>query len=451
MAQLPLFANSEQLRCVLIGGGQVAERKLQTLIQHKVPCRIIALEVSDAVRSLALENNIAIEVRAFGPLDVVDVNLVIAATNDREVNSQIAYTCTSHGVLINVVDDAELSTVTFPAIVNRDPVLVAISTGGTSPSLARRLRSTLEGQLSDALGKFADFIALKRREYGGQDSRLLWDAVIDSAILDHIERGNVERANEAFESLRNNESTSSRGFVSLVGAGPGDAALLTLKAMRCIERADVVYHDNLVSQEVLSKVRKDAQKIYVGKKRKFAGIRQEEINQLLLASALEGKRVVRLKGGDPFMFGRGGEEIEALISHGVDFEVVPGITAALGCAAYAGIPLTHRDYSQSVRFVTGHLKSDEIHLDWPELAKAEQTLVVYMGLANLVLFTENLVANGMSPSTAIAVVSRGTFPDQSVLVSTIEQVGTELDRSELKSPTTAIIGDVVEFRSRLTQ
>ena len=216
-----------------------------------------------------------------------------------------------------------------------------------------------------------------------------------------------------------------------------------------MERADIVYYDNLVSSEVLDRVRKDAQKVYVGKKRKFAGIRQAEINRLLRDDALAGKRVVRLKGGDPFMFGRGGEEIESLISDAIEFEVVPGITAALGCSAYAGIPLTHRDYSQSVRFVTGHLKSDEIHLDWPELARPEQTLVVYMGLANLRLFTDNLIKNGMGPDVGIAVISRGTFPDQKVIKSTVGEIGVELERHELVSPTIAIIGQVVAFAESL--
>ena len=451
MPQLPLFANSEQLRCVLVGGGQVAARKLATLLQHNVNCRIVALEVSEQVQALASEHGIPIEVRAFAPFDLANVNLVVVATNDRVANAQIAFACNANHVLVNVVDDAELSTVTFPAIVNRDPVLVAISTGGNSPTLARRLRSMLEMQLSESLGRLAEFISSKRKLLGGSSSRQLWDAVIDSSIPDLLERGNLAGAADQFEELSRDIAHRPKGFVSLVGAGPGDPALLTLKALRCMERADVVYYDNLVSAEVLAKVRKDAEKVYVGKKRKFRGIRQAEINELLCTSALNGKRVVRLKGGDPFMFGRGGEEIETLVEQGVDFEVVPGITAALGCSAYAGIPLTHRDYSQSVRFVTGHLKSDEIHLDWPELAKADQTLVVYMGLANLQLFTENLVANGLNPQTAIAVISRGTFPDQTVLTTTVDQVGVELAQRELQSPTTAIIGDVVEFRNRITQ
>ncbi|MCY4095070.1 MAG: siroheme synthase CysG, partial [Gammaproteobacteria bacterium] len=325
--------------------------------------------------------------------------------------------------------------------------LVAISTDGRSPTLARRIKSKLEVHLSEGLGRLADFISSKRTELGGEASRHLWDALIDSTIPDLLDRGDAIAADRHFEHLKNNKAVRV-GLVSLVGAGPGDPSLLTLKALRCMERADVVYYDNLVSREVLDRVRKDAQKVYVGKKRKFAGIRQVEINRLLKNDALEGKRVVRLKGGDPFMFGRGGEEIESLVSDGIDFEVVPGITAALGCAAYAGIPLTHRDFSQSVRFVTGHLKSDEIHLDWPELARPEQTLVVYMGLANLKLFTDNLLNNGMASDVGIAVISRGTFPDQKVIKSTVGKIGTELDHHELVSPTTAIIGDVVSFADR---
>ena len=432
----------------MIGGGEVAARKLETLVKHGVSCRIIAKSVNSDVQQLAVENDISIELRSFAPFDLDDVNLVIAATNDREVNAHIAAACAARSVMVNVVDDYELSTATFPAIVNRSPVLVAISTDGRSPTLARRIRSRLEGYLSEGLGRLAEFIAQKRDVLGGTASRPLWDAVIDSTIPDLLERDEIKGAEHEFKLLQA-DSSLNRGFVSLVGAGPGDPSLLTLKAVRCIERADIVYYDNLVSSDVLSRVRKDAEKVYVGKKRKYAGIRQVEINRLLRDNALAGKRVVRLKGGDPFMFGRGGEEIESLITDGIDFEVVPGITAALGCAAYAGIPLTHRDYSQSVRFVTGHLKSDEIHLDWPELARPKQTLVVYMGLANLKLFTDNLIQNGMASDIGIAVISRGTFPDQKVIKSTIGAIGNELSGHNLVSPTTAIIGDVVAFSDRL--
>ena len=448
MAQLPLFLNSAKLRCLMIGGGTVAARKLETLVKHGVSCRIVAKSVNDEVQQLADENKLSIELRSFAPFDLDGINLVIAATNDSDVNAHIAAACASRSVMVNVVDDYELSTATFPAIVNRSPVVVAVSTDGRSPTLARRIKSKLEGHLSEGLGRLAEYIAEKRKEHGGEVSRSLWDAVIDSTIPDLLERGDKEGAERQFTLLQS-DSTQKRGLVSLVGAGPGDPALLTLKATRCMERADVVYYDNLVSPDVLERVRKDAQKVYVGKKRKYAGIRQAEINKLLRDDALAGKRVVRLKGGDPFMFGRGGEEIESLIGDGIDFEVVPGITAALGCAAYAGIPLTHRDYSQSVRFVTGHLKSDEIHLDWPELARPEQTLVVYMALANLKLFTDNLIENGMERNVGIAVISRGTFPDQKVVKSTVGEISVELERHELVSPTTAIIGNVVAFSDRL--
>lgn len=447
MAQLPLFLDSARLRCLLIGGGTVATRKLETLLTHGVTCHVVATSVNDEFRQLAEENDVSIELRSFAPFDLDGVNLVIAATNDREVNTHIATACASRSVMVNVVDNYELSSATFPAIINRAPLLVAVSTDGRSPTLARRIKSMLEVHLSEGLGRLAEFISTKRNELGGQVSRPLWDALIDSSIPDSLERGDEEGAERQFKRLQSDNSLN-RGLVSLVGAGPGDPSLLTLKAVRCMERADVVYYDNLVSSAVLERVRKDAQRVYVGKKRKFVGIRQTEINRLLRNDALDGKRVVRLKGGDPFMFGRGGEEIESLISDGIDFEVVPGITAALGCAAYAGIPLTHRDYSQSVRFVTGHLKSDEIHLDWPELARREQTLVVYMGLANLKLFTDNLINNGMSNDVGIAVISRGTFPDQKVIKSTVGEIGDDLEHHELASPTTAIIGDVVAFTDR---
>ena len=448
MAQLPLSVGSESIRCLLVGGGAVASRKLDTLLKHGVRCRVVAKEIDSSIHVRADEETVTIVERAFQSEDLDQVNLVVCATNDRSLNRLIAGECKSRNIWVNVVDDRDLSTITFPAIVKRGSVSVSISTDGKSPTLARRLKSQIDSQLTSSIGLVADFIARKRNAMGGQQNRLLWDAVLDSTIPDLLERAAIEKAEAVFEDLVESDSHRT-GLVSLVGAGPGDPMLLTIKAVQVMERADIVYYDNLISDEVLDRVRKDAERVYVGKKRRFASIRQTEINELLLKSAQEGKRVVRLKGGDPFLFGRGGEEIESLAANGVDFEVIPGITAALGCAAYAGIPLTHRDYSQSVRFVTGHTKKDDINLDWPELAKPNQTLVVYMGLANLEKFTQNLLDNGMPEETPIAVISRGTFSDQRVITSGIGRIRQELLGHSLQSPTTAIIGEVVYFVTKL--
>lgn len=450
MAHLPLTIQSESLRCLLIGGGAVAQRKLATLISHQVPVRIVAKEIGESLNQLAAEHKLPCDQRRFDVDDLEGINFVICATGDESLNREVAEACTSRSIWVNVVDNQSLSTATFPAIVKRGEVSIAIATDGQSPTLARRLKSKIDAILNNSLGAVASFLAEKRREHGGLAHRQLWDEVLDSVIPDLLEQGARTRAEQVFQSLKD-QSNNERGFVSLVGAGPGDPALLTLKAVRRMERADVVYYDNLVSADVLAMVRKDAELVYVGKKRRFKSIRQAEINQLLLQEAKTGKRVVRLKGGDPFLFGRGGEEIETLAENGVPFEVVPGITAALGCAAYANIPLTHRDYSQSVRFVTGHTKADQINLDWPELAKPDQTLVVYMGLANLDRFTKNLLSFGMPPHTPIAIISKATSPDQLVLDCTLEEVPSTLSQANLESPTTAIIGEVVRVRERLTR
>ena len=443
--QLPLFVNSSSFQCLLVGGGSVAERKFRTLLRHGVETVVVALEVKESFLGLLVESRTSFELRAFEKDDLNGIDLVICATSDETFNASVANLCRERRILVNVVDNFELSTVTFPSIVNRNPVLVAVSTEGHSPTLASRLRSQIETLLSPNLGRLAEFLSEKRKSFSDIDSkRRISNQIIDSPILAQIDQGNLAEADRLFNELSNVSAATNSGFVSLVGAGPGDPDLLTLKASRALQLADVVFYDNLVSKEVLDRVRRDAEMVYVGKKRDFQGTRQEEIHRMLLEAAQKGNRVVRLKGGDPFLFGRGGEELDVLLKHGITCEVIPGITAASGCAAYAGIPLTHRDYSQSVRFVTGHLRSNEINLDWPELAKEDQTLVVYMGLANMSFFTENLLKNGMSRTTPIAVISRGTYPDQQVVRSNLEQINMELENHELQSPTTAIIGQVVD-------
>ena len=445
--QLPLFIKGSEIRCLVIGGGQIAERKVDTLLQFDVSFCLVAKEIRDSLQAKLQQSAIVFETRSFHIDDLSEVDWVVCATSNTDLNSDIAAECKRRHILVNVVDNGELSSVTFPSIVDRNPVVVAISTDGHSPTLASRLRSQLETQLSTKLGRLAEFLRDKRQNIEDvARKRVISNEVIDSDILRLLEGGREEQAERVYEEIVSNLPKQLIGLVSLVGGGPGDPELLTLKALHALERADIVYYDNLVSEEVLSLVRKDATRVYVGKKRRYKGIRQEEINRLLFESAQAGQRVVRLKGGDPFLFGRGGEELEFLAEQGIDVEVIPGITAALGCAAYAGIPLTHRDYSQSVRFVTGHLKSNEINLEWPELAREGQTLVVYMGLANLKVFTKNLLENGMDTDMPIAVISKGSLPDQVVVKGTLTSIHETVDQQKLQSPTTAIIGRVVGFR-----
>lgn len=439
------------MRCLVIGGGTVALRKLQILARFEVECIVVAPIVSDELRDLCSNHAYSIIEREFEENDLTQCNLVVVATEKPETNLWISEGCHARDIPVNVVDNLEQSSFIFPAIVDRNPVTVAISSSGSSPSMARRLRTTIESVLPNSIGDVAVFMAKKRdqllrRPFAGS-KKDLWDEVLDSAIPDFIARGQDQQAEELFDGLAN-EGTK-QGFVSLVGGGPGDPDLLTLKALNAMQRADVVYYDNLVSEGVLDLVRRDARKIYVGKKRSFKDVRQEEISRMLLEDAQRGLRVVRLKGGDPMLFGRGGEETSALLSKNIQFEVIPGITAALGCAAYAGIPLTHRDYAHSVRFVTGQLQDGKVNLDWPELAKPDQTLVVYMGLTGLAQFTSNLVANGLDKNTPVAIVSRGTLRDQEIVCGTLQDIAAKAQQQEVRGPTTTIVGNVVKVASHL--
>ena len=433
-------------------GGDVAARKIRSLIDAGARVTVVAPVLADATAEIAKRHDLDIARREFEETDVRGQLLVIAATGDADVNRRAFAACRERRVLVNTVDDAALSTAIFPSIVNRGPVTVAVSTGGASPTLARRIREQIEALLPAATGRLAEFLggrrARVREAVPGIDARRrLWDDVLDSNVSALIAAGNEQAADA--ELMRLASGGAPEGFVSLVGAGPGDPDLLTLKALRALQRADVIYYDNLVSPAVLERSRRDANRVYVGKRRAFAGTRQSDINARLLADAQQGLRVARLKGGDPFIFGRGGEEIETLRRHGIDFEVIPGITAALGCAACAGIPLTHRDWAQSVRFVTGHLRDDVVNLDWPELAKPDQTLVVYMGLAGLRQLSARLIEHGMDPDTPSATISRGTLEDQAVVAAPISGLAHAVERADVPGPTTTIIGRVVDLRAEL--
>lgn len=454
MEYLPLFIKVANQRCLLVGGGEVARRKLEWLVQAGAHISVVAPEVDEAIRVL-LANRGEIHVRKFEAEDVVGNLLVVAATNDPAVNRAAYDAATRAGILVNTVDDRALSSAIFPSIVNRDPVVVAISTGGRSPTLARRVRSLIEARLPSRLGTLAESLGRWRSRVRAAmpdavARRQFWEALLDGSVSNAVYEGNVELAETLFEERLASAGPNPEGFVSLVGAGPGAAELLTLKALRCVERADVVFYDNLVSAEILAMTRRDARLVYVGKRRAFAAVRQESINNMLVDAARAGGRVVRLKGGDPFIFGRGGEEIETLAEQGVPFEVVPGITAALGCASYANIPLTHRDWAHSVRFVTGNLSGDRIDLDWPELAKPDQTLVVYMGLRGLPEIARQLIAHGMDPQMPAALIARGTLPDQQIVEAGIAALPDAVVAAAIHGPTVVIIGRVVALRRRLS-
>lgn len=450
MSTLVLALKLANQPCLVVGGGEVAERKIETLLATDAKIDVVAMSVARGVRERCRAVGIRIRERPFEERDVVGQLLVVAATGDAAVNRSVEEACIKHHVLVNCVDDAEHSTALFPAIVNRGPVTVGISTAGTSPTLARRLRQRIEALLPDSVGPLATYLGSRRERIkaGLADTRSrqrFWEGVLDSEIADVVARGDLDLADEALEAML--AASPSHGMVSLVGAGPGDPDLLTLKALHRLQRAEVIYHDKLVGAGILDRCRRESRKVDVGR-RSGDGLRvadrQAFINDRLEADARRGMRVVRLKGGDPLIFGRGGEEIEALVGRGVPFEVVPGVTAGIGCAAIAGIPLTHRQWAQSVRFVTAQVHRDA-HPDWPELAKPDQTLVVYMGLGALNRLCDRLISAGADAATPAAAISRASLPGQRIVVGGIGDLSAKVRTAALAGPVTTIIGRVASF------
>ena len=447
MDVLPLALKVAGRPCLVVGGGTVALRKIERLIAAGADVAVVARRIHATTRELCERHGIAVRQRSFAAGDVAGQLLVVAATNDGTANEAISAACARRGVLVNCVDDAERSSALFPALVDRGAVVVAISTGGTSPTLARRLRERIEAALPATIGQLAAYLGSRRQRVRKalpdlRARQRFWDRAIDSELATHASRGDFAAADATLRNVLAEPRTA--GLVSLVGGGPGDPDLLTVKALRCLQHADVVYHDSLVSADVLDRCRRDARRIDVGR-RAFVDAgdalsRQDSINQRLLADARRGLRVVRLKGGDPLMFARGGEEIAFLREHDVAFEVVSGVTAALACAAAAGIPLTHREWAQSVRFVTAYGKDGVIDADWPELVKPAQTLVVYMGLAALAPFCARLLAHGATPDTPAVTISRGTLADQRVVGGSLRDLPEKVAAANLDGPATTIVG-----------
>ncbi len=450
MDYLPLFVDLRDRDCLVVGGGSVALRKIELLLRAGARVRVVAPECCAAVQNLVDAGTITLVPRVYAPGDEQGQALVIAATDNDAVNARVYRRCRALGTLVNTVDAPSLSSTIFPSIVDRDPVLVAISSGGRSPTLARMVRGRLESRLSPALGRVAEFVAARRAEVkkkiGSVDGRRrFWERVLDGAVAELVMNNQTERAARRFAEELVQEGGAA-GLVALVGAGPGDPELITVRGLRLLQQADVVLYDNLVNERILDYARRDAERIYVGKRRSFPGTRQEAINNLLLELASAGRSVVRLKGGDPMIFGRGGEEIETLAAEGIDCVVVPGITAALGAASYAGIPLTHRELAHSVRFVTGHRVQNQVNLNWPEMIDPKQTLVIYMGLLGLAEICTKLIANGLPPETPALLIERATLPERQEIAAPIKHLADAVTQSDLRGPTLVIVGKVVGLR-----
>jgi uroporphyrin-III C-methyltransferase/precorrin-2 dehydrogenase/sirohydrochlorin ferrochelatase len=454
MDYLPIFLRLKDQHALVVGGGQVAMRKVQMLLRAQAGIKLVAPHILPELRQLLLDNGQSFAERNFVEDDLSGVKLAIAATNNAEVNQAVYYAATLLNLPVNVVDQPQLCSFIFPSIIDRSPVVVAVSSGGNSPILARLLRARLETYIPSAYGSLATLLGQYRQQAKQKITSLaqrmrFWEQIINGPVAELMMSGQQEKARVLLLQNLDQEQDISTGEVYLVGAGPGDPDLLTFRALRLMQQADVVLYDRLVSQQILNMTRQDAEKIHVGKQRALHTMPQEEISSMLVTLAKQGKRVLRLKGGDPFIFGRGGEEIEKLAAAGVPFQIVPGITAASGCAAYAGIPLTHRDYAQSVRFVTGHLKNATSDLDWSQLVQKDQTVVYYMGLVSLPQICAQLIAHGRDPGTPIALIQQGTTPQQKVYTGTLATMPDLIKSKDVKAPTLIIVGEVVSLHNKL--
>lgn len=456
MDSLPIFLDLKTRHCLVVGGGDVATRKVLMLLKAQAEVLVVAPSLCDALEQYVSNKDVKYKKAEFSPNDIAGHCLVIAATNNAEVNKLVSETAKAQNIFVNVVDSPALCSFIMPSIIDRSPVQIAVSSGGASPVLARLLRARLETLIPASYGRLAKLVQfyreiVKQRFKTSVERRRFWEGILQGPIAEMMFAGQEKQAHESLEKavVEGSDQISKAGEVYLVGAGPGDPDLVTFRALRLLQQADVIVYDRLVSKEILELARRDAEQIYVGKERDFHSLPQEDINHLLARLAKEGKRVLRLKGGDPFIFGRGGEEISTLAKEGVNFQVVPGITAAAGCSSYTGIPLTHRDYAQSVTFVTGHLKDGSINLNWNMLSQPDQTVVFYMGLKGLKTICEQLIAHGAAADLPIALVQQGTKQTQKVLIATLKTMPGIVEKTEVKPPTIIIVGEVVGLHKTL--
>ncbi len=453
---LPIFLNIENRNCLVVGGGDVAARKVDLLLKARARVQLAARKLNPEIQERVDQGQIDYVGEEYYESLLNDCVLVIAATDNESLNSDISEQARQRNLPVNVVDNPPLCTFIMPSVIDRYPVQIAISTGGASPVLARLLRARLETMIPSSFGRLATLMRNVRAKVRAQipdmrKRRRFWEDVLHGPVAEMLYSGQEMAALAALEKRLEQPGADvpEYGEVYLVGGGPGDPDLLTFRALRLMQQADVVLYDRLVAPAIVDMVRKDADRIYVGKQRDQHALSQQEINALLVRLAKEGKRVLRLKGGDPFIFGRGGEEIETLAGEGIPFQVVPGITAASGCAAYAGIPLTHRDYAQSCVFITGHLQEGKLTLNWDALIQPGQTIAVYMGVGAVKVLCSELIAHGMNPLTPVAIIQQGTTETQRTFTGTLKTLPQIVETEVIEPPSMLIIGDVVKLREKL--
>ena len=452
MDNFPIFLDIKDKPVLVVGGGDIAYRKIKLLIKSKPNIKVIAKKICSEILDLEEKFSIKIVKKEFHVDDIEFPIIIIAATNDKSLNKQIAKEGLRKKIPVNVVDQPSLCSFTMGSIVERGSLVISISSSGKAPVLVRHLREKFEKLIPDSYKDLVDLAGKLREKVKktikiDNKRRIFWEKFFDIENINSILK-NKKTLTTKFNSLLDSMKDKT-GEVYLVGAGPGERDLLTIRALHLMQKCDVCIYDNLVSDEVVELVRRDADMIFAGKKRDQHTFSQEKINDYLVNYAKKGKKVLRLKGGDPFIFGRGGEEIESLMSHKINFQVVPGISAANGVAAYAGIPLTHRDYAQSCLFLTGHFKEGKIDFDWPKLITDKQTVVIYMGLLSLPDFIKQLVFHGQKKTMPIAVIERGTTDSQRVVQGNIGNIINKISRSKIKSPALIIIGEVVKLRRQL--
>jgi uroporphyrin-III C-methyltransferase/precorrin-2 dehydrogenase/sirohydrochlorin ferrochelatase len=459
MEHLPIFLNVKGRRTLVVGSGVTAARKADLLLRAGSDVTIVSPEIGEELSQLRASYEFTHKSSALAAEDLQGCLVVFACSSDDAVNQRLCKFAADAGIMVNVADNAENCDFTMPAVVDRTPLLIAISTGGSSPLLTRMLKARFETTIPAAYGRLAEFAGSYRDRIKAMvpdltRRRRFWESMISGPVAEHLFSSQVEEADLLMENLLDEAAKEGDqppdGEVYLVGTGPGDPDLLTFRALRLMQQADVVLYDRLIGEGILNLVRRDAERIYVGKLTNDHSVPQEEIGNMLIRLARQGKRVLRLKGGDPFVFGRGGEEIEALSENGVTFQVIPGVTAAVGCASYSGIPLTHRDHAQGCMFVTGHEKDGKLNLNWKSLIQPRQTVVVYMGLSSMAAITKGFIANGADPATPAAVIENGTRAGQRVITGTLESLSEQTAVAGIKSPALIIIGGVVTLRDKLS-